>query len=345
MKKETLKAICSGFIATLLLGFLILAGSRHLAHFDPALVGYTFSILFTSFAITYRYVIWLQRPPTAIYWRRGWQLAFQPKRILKNILFLSQRMIQIFALNHFIWKRDIKRGAAHWLIMWGCIIAALVTFPLVFGWLYFESDPQILNDYRIIIFGFPTVSFPVGSGLASIIFHALVIASFFVIVGVMLAMRRRMRDRDAAILQTFGEDFLPLILLFAISLTGLMLTVSYTWLAGYGYDFLSTFHAITVIFNLIWLPFGKFFHIFQRPAQLGVGFYKNIAVDGPPATCFRCQEVYSSKMQVDDLIEIEERLEYRYELPHHKALHYQRFCPRCRRIVLGIAQGKTWNLI
>ena len=86
----------------------------------------------------------------------------------------------------------------------------------------------------------------------------------------MLAMRRRMRDHGAAAVQQFGEDFLPLILLFAISVTGLMLTASYTWMKGYAYDFLAILHAVTVIFTLLWLPFGKFFHIFQRPAQLGV---------------------------------------------------------------------------
>ena len=62
---------------------------------------------------------------------------------------------------------------------------------------------------------------------------------------------------------------LPLVLLFAVSLSGLLLTVSYTWLFGYGYEFLAIFHAVTVVFTLLWLPFGKFFHIFQRPAQLG----------------------------------------------------------------------------
>jgi hypothetical protein len=51
-----------------------------------------------------------------------------------------------------------------------------------------------------------------------------------------------------------------------------MLTASYSWMKGYGYDFLAILHAITVIFTLLWLPFGKFFHIFQRPAQLGVSF-------------------------------------------------------------------------
>ena len=91
----------------------------------------------------------------------------------------------------------------------------------------------------------------------------------------MLAFRRRMIDHGAVALQQFGQDVLPLILLFAISVTGLLLTASYTWMKGYAYDFLAILHAVTVIFTLLWLPFGKFFHIFQRPAQLGVSFYKD----------------------------------------------------------------------
>ena len=44
--------------------------------------------------------------------------------------------------------------------------------------------------------------------------------------------------------------------------TGLMLTASYTWMkGGDAYVFLAVLHAITVIFTLLWLPFGKLFHI------------------------------------------------------------------------------------
>ena len=104
----------------------------------------------------------------------------------------------------------------------------------------------------------------------------------------MLAFRRRMIDHAAVAVQQFGEDILPLVLLFAISVTGLMLTASYTWMRGYAYDFLAILHAITVILTLLWLPFGKFFHIFQRPAQLGVSFYKDAAARGEQARCKRC---------------------------------------------------------
>jgi hypothetical protein len=61
-----------GLASVATLALLIVLGSRHLTHFDAALVGYTFAVLFSSFGIAYRYAMWLQRPPTAMYWRRGW---------------------------------------------------------------------------------------------------------------------------------------------------------------------------------------------------------------------------------------------------------------------------------
>jgi hypothetical protein len=176
-----------------------------------------------------------------------------------------------------------------------------------------------------------------------LIFHGLVWASFLVIAGVMLAMRRRMRDRDAAAMQSFGEDVMPLVLLFAISVTGLMLVVSYEWMHGYGYDFLASLHAAVVIVTLVWLPFGKFFHIFQRPAQLGVSFYKDAGARGEQAHCARCGAAFASKMHVDDLIMVERQLGYRYETPEAAIDHYQRICPRCRRILPAIVQGRLWR--
>ena len=160
--------------------------------------------------------------------------------------------------------------------MWGCLLAVAITFPLVFGWVHFETVPGDLTGTAPTSSASRPFDFPIHSLFGFLIFHGLVWASFLVIAGVMLAMRRRMRDHGAAAVQQFGEDFLPLILLFAVSVTGLMLTASYTWMKGYGYDFLAILHAVTVIFTLLWLPFGKFFHIFQRPAQLGVSFYKDV---------------------------------------------------------------------
>src|SRR5688500_19904543 len=99
-----------------------------------------------------------------------------------------------------------------------------------------------------------------------------------------------MIHHGAVSLQQVGQDVLPLVMLGAISVTGLMLTASYTWRKGYAYDYLTILHAITVIFTLLYLPFGKLFHIFQRPAQLGVSFYKEAGARGEQARCRRCDK-------------------------------------------------------
>jgi hypothetical protein len=340
---ERARAVLWGLAVTTALAALIVTGSRRLAHFDAALVGYTFATLFAAFGITYRYAMWLQRPPTWRYWVRGWQLFLQPRHLRRNLLQLGRRLGVMFALNAFIWRRGRLRGAAHWLLMWGCIIAAAITFPLVFGWIHFETVPGDFESYRAFVFGFPMLAFPIHSWIGFIVFHGLVWASFLVIAGVMLAMKRRMTDHGAAALQQFGEDYLPLIALFAISVTGLMLAASYTWMRGYAYDFIAILHAITVILTLLWLPFGKFFHIFQRPAQLGVSFYKDIGARSKQATCRRCGDEFASQMHVEDLIDVEKRLGYRYELADENVEHYQWICPRCRRALLAIAQTNLWT--
>jgi hypothetical protein len=183
--------------------------------------------------------------------------------------------------------------------------------------------------------------FPIESLTAFVVFHGLVWASFLVIAGVMIAFRRRMIDHGAVAVQQFAEDILPLLLLFAISVTGLMLTASYTWLHGYAYDFLAILHAATVIVTLLWMPFGKLFHVFQRPAQLGVGFYKDAGRAGGPARCRRCGGDYASTLMVGDLIGVERELGFRYELAGGG--HYQEVCPPCRRALFGLAQGALWR--
>lgn len=343
MGRVRFKAAAWALAVTVLLAALIVVGSRNLAHFDAALVGYTFATLFAAFGIAHRYAMWLQRPPTALYWRRGWQLFFRPRFLARNFGQLVRRFVLAFAANHFIWRRSKERWLAHWLIMWGCVLAAAVTFPLVFGWIHFETVPGDVESYRAFLFGFPTASFPVESWLAFFVFHALVWASLLVIPGVMIAMRRRMIDHGAAAVQQFAEDILPLVLLFAISVTGLLLTASYTWMKGYGYDFLALLHAVTVILTLLYLPFGKFFHLFMRPAQLGVSFYKDVGRAAEQAACARCGEAFASRMHVEDLITVERQLGYDYDMPATPAGHYQRVCPRCRRAMLALSQGDLWT--
>jgi hypothetical protein len=342
VSREKLKAALWALLATAVLAVFIVVGSRDLAHLDAALVGYTFATLFAAFGVAYRYAMWLQRPPTALYWKRGWQLFLRPRFVGRNLVEFGRRFALGFLLNRFIWNRGRERWLAHWLIMWGCLLAAAVTFPLVFGWVHFETVPGRIDWYRAHVFGVPTAAFPIASWLGFVIFHALVWASLLVLPGVMIAMRRRMIDHGAAAVQQFAEDILPLVLLFAVSVTGLLLTASYKWMRGYGYDFLALLHAVTVILTLLYLPFGKFFHLFMRPAQLGVSFYKDVGRVAEQARCARCGEEFASRLHVEDLAEVERRLGYDYEMPGSPAGHYQRVCPRCRRAMLALAQGDLW---
>ena len=173
------------------------------------------------------------------------------------------------AFQTFIAKRSHLRWWMHQLIFWGCLLAVAITFPLVFGWVHFRSAPNDQMLYVSYVFGFPVASFKIRTVLSWTIFHGLDIAAVMVLIGIFLALWRRLRDQGAQAVQSFAMDFFPLILLTAISVTGLALTASTMWLRGNFYDFLSI-HAITVVAGLLYLPFGKFFHIFQRPAQLGV---------------------------------------------------------------------------
>src|SRR5690348_12398834 len=109
---EKVRAAVAGVIATAVLAALIVVGSRNLNHFDAALVGYTFATLFATFGITYRYSMWLQRPATRMYWRRGWQVFLNPRFVGRNVIELGRRFFVEFAANRFIFRRGKTRWAA-----------------------------------------------------------------------------------------------------------------------------------------------------------------------------------------------------------------------------------------
>src|SRR5678809_1265251 len=111
------RAALWGLLTTAALTTLIVIGSRNLNHFDAALVGYTFATLFATFGITYRYSMWLNRPPTSMYWRRGWQVFLDRRFLTRNVADLGRRLIVEFAANRFIFHRSRARGRAHALIM------------------------------------------------------------------------------------------------------------------------------------------------------------------------------------------------------------------------------------
>jgi hypothetical protein len=111
------RAVALGLGVTLGLGALIWGGSRRLAHFDAALAAYTTAVLFAAFGLTYRYAMWLQRPPTAMLWRRGWQAFFRRGRRGRNAADWVRHVSSDFVANRFILSRGWLRGVTHLLIV------------------------------------------------------------------------------------------------------------------------------------------------------------------------------------------------------------------------------------
>src|SRR3954449_9276019 len=91
-----------GLAAAALLIVGIVVGSRGFKDFDPALVSYAGASVFAAFGIGYRYRMWLRRPPTRLYWIRGWQFFLAPKQLPGNILPLVRLFWGNFVVQRFI---------------------------------------------------------------------------------------------------------------------------------------------------------------------------------------------------------------------------------------------------
>jgi hypothetical protein len=330
-------AACWGIVAVLVALAIAVLGSGNLRWFDAALVGYLFGTLFAIFGVVYRYRVWLRRPPTSMLNRRGWEAFWRPGRRGRNVLALPGLVLDNLVLQSFIRRRSRSRWFGHQLVFWGCVLAALVTFPLVFGLLHFESVGRNGREYQAFVGDLGTFTFDSRSVVGWITFHLLDISAFLVLGGVCIFLVRRLRDPGALAIER-STDFLALAGLFAVSITGLALTASNLWMEGRFYVFLNTVHALTVILGLMYLPFGKLFHIFQRPANLGVAYYKHENELGPQQECSRCRARFAARLQVDDLKQVLPQVGFDYSLPAGSG-SYQDHCPACRRAIVALAQS------
>jgi hypothetical protein len=329
----------AGAWATLWAGLLvasIVVGSRNLVNFDPALVIYTFAVVFAFWGVVYHYNVWIDKPPTRVYWDRGWQIVRE-----QGLLWSLPRLVALTGRNivaqTFIRKRSVLRWWMHQCIFWGCLLAMAITFPLVFGWISFNSRPDDQMVYLTYLFGFSAGEFRLGTPFAALLFHGLDVAAVLVLIGIGLSLWRRMRDEGALSVQSFAMDFLPLFLLFAIAVTGLALTVSQMWLRGQAYSFIAILHAITVIAGLLYMPFGKFFHVFQRPAQLGVKLYHEVGAMGEAVACSRCGQNFASRMHIEDLTrKVLPQVGFNYRMSNGG--HWLELCPACKRKTISTAQ-------
>lgn len=339
--RRDLPAILLALIAAAVLVFLIYIGSRHFQDFDAALIGYAVGSVFALAGLVYRYTLWITRPPTWRYFRAGWSNFLSWRNFKRYTILIPVAWWTDILAQTFIRERSTTRWAMHLSIFWGVVLSCAITFPLTFGWIHFTLASR--GTYQAWFFGLPLVRFPLDSLASGLTFHALDITAAILLIGLGIAFWRRITDAGLAITQRFSFDLLPLVLLFAIAITGLALTASSTWWAGRYYWFISLTHQTVVVIWLLMLPFGKFFHIVERPATIGVTLYQTINQDVEQtedaehrARCARCGEALPSLQFLRDLRATLSDLDQRYDLGERWG-NLQMYCPTCKRLLRGEA--------
>jgi hypothetical protein len=341
MTRRELPAAIIAVLAAALLVLLMYLGSRGFKDFDSALIGYAVGTVFALAAVVYRYTLWITRPPTWRYFKAGWThfLSWQNFRRYTTLIPVAWWR-DIFGQT-FILKRSFQRWAMHMSIFWGVVLSCLITFPLTFGWIHFTLVPP--DHYQLWFFGLPILRFAIEAGTGFSLFHALDYTAILLIVGLAIAFWRRTTDAGLLTTQRFGFDLVPLVLLFAIAVTGLALTASSLWWEEHFYWFISLTHQVVVVGWLISLPFGKFFHIVERPASIGVTLYQTVNQDvehfGPQAQtgrCRRCGRELPSQQFIDDLKATLGDLRQNYDLGEGRGW-LQEYCPTCKRVLRGEA--------
>src|SRR6266700_979031 len=323
-------ATMAGAAAAVGVTIAIYVGSTHLEHFDTSLIGYATATVFLAFGASYRLVLWAANPPSGRYLRKGWGALLRPGTLARAPGLAGQSLVGGLLLQRFIRPRGLGRWLAHQAMFWGVVLAAAMTFPLTFGWIHFRASGTA-RGYVLYVLGARVLGFDAHSPFGWLLFHGLDVAAVLVIAGSGAYLLRRLSDRQVRAMQRPVRDLLPLLALLGISLTGLALTASTALLHGRLYHPLAVLHMATVVLTLLFVPFGKFFHVLHRTATAAVPFYKATSrAEGGLANCRSCGRTLEAAAFVGDLAMTMDELGLRYP-------GWVETCPACKRIERGRA--------
>lgn len=322
------------FFVIILLFLSMWIGTKNFLHIDMALLGYMISSFIFAIGLTIRMCSWLLRPATRQVVRRSLANLKNSKRTGRNVRAIVKTAFENIFLQKFIFKRGLYRGIQHFLIAWGCIGSFAITFGLTFGWMHFDLiDPE---TYQIIVMGLPTITMKAHGFFAEMVYNGLNITAMMVLVGASMALIRRIKDRDVKVTQRAEFDLFPLFILLAVTVTGLILTVSYTFLHGWMHHYLTLIHQVTVVILLVYFPFGKLFHLPIRPLATAVpmNYQEEVKVD--TRACKKCGTTYSSDDQIEDVKHI--LAAQSFDLQLADGTYLADYCPACRRRIRVMKQ-------
>lgn len=322
------------FFVTVFLFLTMWIGTGQFAKIDLMLAGYMVASFIFAIGITVRLSAWLIRPATSQMIKRSIQNLKTGNRTKRNFKSITKTLVDNIILQKFIFKRGVYRGIQHWLIAWGCIGSFAITFGLTFGWMHFKLIDA--TTYQMVVFDVSTITMKANGLLAELIYNGLNITAAMVLVGVIMALLRRLHNHDLKVTERAEFDLLPLYILLAVTVTGLLLTVSYKLLGGFMHPQMSLVHQITVILFLIYFPFGKLFHLPIRPLATAVpmNYQEEYMVD--TRSCNKCGTKYSSDDQIDDVKSILHAQQF--DLKLEDGTYLADYCPTCRRKIRVMSQ-------
>ncbi len=322
------------FIVTLILFLSMWLSTDMFTDIDMALMGYIISSFIFAIGLTVRISSFLIRPATAQIVKRSFTNMKKQKRVKRNVKSILITLVENIILQKFIFKRGIYRGVQHFLIAWGCIGSFAITFGLTFGWLRFDLiDPE---TYQIVAFNIPTMKMAAHGLFAELVYNGLNITALMVLIGVSMALARRLVNKDVRVTQRVEFDLLPLYILLAVTVSGLVLTVSYHFLGGWMHHYLTLVHQVTVVIMLIYFPYGKLFHLPIRPLATAVpmNYQETLKVD--TRECKKCGSPYSSDDQIADVKQILNVQSFDLKLDDGSYL--ADYCLPCRRRIRVMKQ-------
>lgn len=309
-------------------------GTAHFKKVDLMLLGYMVASFIFFIGLVVRISSWLLRPATNQMVKRSILNFFNSKRSTRNIKAIIKTLIENIFLQKFIFKRGLYRGIQHWLIAWGCLGSFGITFGLTFGWMHFK----LINaeTYQMKAFNLPVMEMKAHGIFAEMVYNGLNITALMVLVGVIMAIVRRIRNHDLAVTERAEFDLLPLYILLVVTVTGLFLTISYKFLDGFIHPYLTLVHQVSVVLFLIYFPFGKLFHLPIRPLATAVpmNYQEQFMVD--TRACKKCGTNYSSDDQISDVKSILQAQQFDLKLAD--GTYLADYCTSCRRRIRVMAQ-------
>ncbi len=266
-------------------------------YIDLAVLGYQVaSVLFVAGCL-YRFVAWLRYPPNHTLWVRSTQ-AFQHQNWRTNLATLIRSVVTRLLLQTFIVRRGWLRWFTHFAIFWGVVVVSAICFALAWGWMSFSLVDQ--QTYCARMFDIPLITFRVGSLIAFLAFNAINLGSLLLLLGLILAFWQRFKMHPLEKAERLGDHFSSLYLLLAVTVSGLLLTVSYKFFNGIGHRQLVVLHEVIVVLGLIWVPFSKLFHFELSPATVALDVAEGAGVV-EPSRCSRCGKTLSAVWTPRDL--------------------------------------------